>query len=144
MVKYISELFDYSFEKQLQAQFDEEVVEFVLNDKLFEELDLEYYNEIDGEALHNCAWEFINDLADNRVDIYHYTIRKWAVDNWIYVEEAMVEGLTEGETDYHKLIQIGQYYKIEQDLREDLHYLLEEIKNHTQDFYEQQQIELEL
>ena len=45
-------------------------------------------------------------LIDGAIEIYYYDLRKWAVDNWAYVEDAMSEGLTEGVTDYHKLIQI--------------------------------------
>ena len=144
MVEYISELFDYNFEKQLKTKFDDELVDFVLNDKLCMELKLYEYDEIEGEAFYDCVWDFIMELADSRVDIYYYNLRQWAVDNWEYVEDAMDEGLTEDIKDHHKLIQIGQYYKHEQDLREDLHYLMEEIKEAAKDFYEQQQIELEL
>ena len=146
MVKYISKMFNHSYVKNLNLKFDEEVVDFVINDRLFEELDLESYNDIDYDSLHNEAFAFIHELADARVEIYYYKIRQWAVDgtNWQYVEDAMDEGLTEGVTDYHKLIQIGQYYKIEQELRDNLCNLVEEIKDDAREYYEQQQIELEL
>ena len=144
MVKYICELFDYSYEKQLKAQFDANLVDFVLNDRLCMELKLHEYDDIKDGAFYDCVWDFIAELADSRVDIYYYDIRKWAVDNWSHVEDAMNEGLTEGVTDYHKLIQIGQFYKIEQDLRDDLYNLIEEIKDDAREYYEQQQIELEL
>ena len=144
MVKYICELFDYSYEKQLKAQFDANLVDFVLNDRLCMELKLHEYDDIKSDAFYDCVCGFISELADSRVDIYCYDIRKWAVDNWSHVQDAMDEGLTEGVNDYHKLIQIGQFYKIEQDLRDDLYNLIEEIKGSVKDFYEQQQIELEL
>ncbi len=51
----------------------------------------------------------LHELVDGSIDIYYHDIRKWAVDNYNYVEDAIEEGLTEGVTDYHKLIQIGQY-----------------------------------
>lgn len=51
----------------------------------------------------------LHELIDGMIDIYHYDIRKWAVDNWEHVEDAISEGLTEGVTDYHQLIQTGQY-----------------------------------
>jgi len=51
----------------------------------------------------------IDEIIDSNIDIYYIDIRKWAVDNWEYVEEAISEGLTEGVEDYHKLIQAGQY-----------------------------------
>lgn len=144
MVEYISKMFNHSYVKNLNLKFDEEVVDFVINDRLFEELELESYNDIDYDSLHNEAFDFIHQLADARVEIYYYNIRKWAVDNWQYVEDAMDEGLTEGVTNYHQLIQIGQYYKIEQELRDNLCNLVEEIKDDAREYYEQQQIELEL
>ena len=48
-------------------------------------------------------------LIDNQISIYNYDLRVWAVDNYDYIELAIDEGLTEDITDYHKLIQIGQY-----------------------------------
>ena len=56
-------------------------------------------------------------LIDGAIDVYYYDIRKWAVDNWAYVEDAMSEGLTEGVTDYHQLIQSGQYVKLSEEAR---------------------------
>lgn len=144
MVEYISKMFNHSYVKNLNLKFDEEVVDFVTNDRLFEELEFENYTDIDYDSLHIEAFDRVHELADGRVEIYYYKIRQWAVDNWTYVEDAMDEGLAEGVTDYHKLIQIGQYYKHEQYLRENLYNLLEEIKSDAKDFYEQQQIELEL
>lgn len=75
----------------------------------YKELNLDDYSD---------AWELYDDLdydgsvhelVDGMIDIYYYDIRKWAVDNWEYVEEAISEGLTDGCEDYHKLIQMGQY-----------------------------------
>ena len=51
----------------------------------------------------------LHELIDGEIDLYNYDLRVWAVDNYDYVELAIEEGLTEGVTDYHKLIQIGQY-----------------------------------
>ena len=51
----------------------------------------------------------LHELIDSAIDIYYYDLRKWAVDNYDEIEEAMEEGLAEGVTDFHKLIQIGQY-----------------------------------
>jgi hypothetical protein len=51
----------------------------------------------------------LHGLIDSAIDIYYYDLRKWAVDNYDEIEEAMEEGLAEGVTDFHKLIQIGQY-----------------------------------
>ena len=144
MVKYISEMFTHSYVKNLNLKFDEDVVDFVTTDMLFNELELEDYGAIDYDSLHNEALAYIHELADGRVEIYYYKIRQWAVDNWQYVDDAMDDGLADGVKDYHKLIQIGQYYKIERELMDNLYNLVEEIKDDAREYYEQQQIELEL
>ena len=78
------------------------------------------------------AWELyehldydgsVHQLIDGSIDIYYYDIRKWAVDNWQFVEDAIEEGLCEGVADYHKLIQAGQYMS----LREDAQQYVEEL-----------------
>ena len=52
----------------------------------------------------------LNEAIDGMIDLYYYDIRKWAVENWEYVERAIDEGLTDTENfDYHKTIQAGQY-----------------------------------
>ena len=51
----------------------------------------------------------MHELIDSYIDIYYYDLRKWAVDNWEFVEEALNEGLCRCVSDYHKLIQMGQY-----------------------------------
>lgn len=75
------------------------------------------YKELDIND-YSAAWKLydaldydgsVHQIIDNMIDIYYVDIRKWAVDNYEYVEDAIEEGLTEGVTDYHKLIQIGQY-----------------------------------
>jgi len=81
---------------------------------------------------YETMWEFfdamnyngdIDSLVDSSIDIYNYDLRKWAVENYDCIEEAMSEGLAEGVEDFHKLIQCGQwvYFKTEADR------LLEEI-----------------
>jgi len=49
-----------------------------------------------------------HEQIDSMIDIYNYDLRKWAVDNWEWCEQAVENGLTDG-TDYHKMIQCGQY-----------------------------------
>ena len=60
------------------------------------------YDELDYDGS-------VHELVDGNIDIYNRTLREWAVDNYGYVEDAIAEGLCEGETDFHKLIQAGQY-----------------------------------
>jgi len=51
----------------------------------------------------------LHGLIDSAIDIYYYDLRKWSVENYEHIEEAIEDGLAEGVTDFHKLIQIGQY-----------------------------------
>ncbi len=69
----------------------------------------------------------MHELIDSSIDIYYHAIREWAVDNWEYVEEAISEGLTEGVSDYHKLIQWGQYVQLSEEAREAVEELYTEL-----------------
>ena len=57
----------------------------------------------------------VDEIIDSHIDIYNYDLRQWAVDNYNFIEDAMDEGLAEGVTDFHKLIQCGQYVALTQD-----------------------------
>lgn len=55
--------------------------------------------------------DMISELSDSKVDIYYYDLRKWSVDNYNYIEDAISEfGIDEKNPDYHTLISQGQYY----------------------------------
>jgi hypothetical protein len=69
----------------------------------------------------------VNELIDSNIDIYYYQLRQWAVDNWAYVEDAISEGLTEGCTDYHKLIQLGQYMQLSEEASDAVEELFTEL-----------------
>ena len=70
------------------------------------------------ELYDHLDWDgSIHEIIDGNIEIYNYPLRQWAVDNWEYVEDAISEGLTEGVTDYHKLIQWGQYVKLSEEAR---------------------------
>lgn len=80
-------------------------------------LDLIEYKNIDL-AEYSDAWELYNELdydgslheiIDGNIDIYNYDLRKWAVDNYDYVDQAQDEGLTADDSDYHSRIQAGQF-----------------------------------
>ena len=75
----------------------------------YKELNLADYNEAYDlyEALDYDG--SLHELIDGMIDIYNYDLRKWAVDNYENVEDVISEGLCEGESDFHKLIQCGQY-----------------------------------
>ena len=67
----------------------------------------------------------LHEIIDSNIDVYNYDLRKWAVDNYGYIEEALEEGLAEGVTDFHSLIQCGQYVQ----LTEQAHDYIEELFN---------------
>ena len=66
--------------------------------------------ELEEELNHDGS---IDDLIDSNIDIYNYDLRKWAVDNYEYIEDAIAEGLVDTDDfDFHKAIQSGQYLKL--------------------------------
>ena len=71
----------------------------------------------------------LHEIIDSHIEIYSYDLRKWAVDNWEWVEEAMDSGIAGGDDDYHKLIQGGQYMALNQDAIEIVEDLFQEYKN---------------
>ena len=61
--------------------------------------------------LEDDSSDMVSELSDSKVDIYYYDLRKWSVDNYNYIEDAIAEfGVDEKNPDYHKMIQMGQYY----------------------------------
>lgn len=71
----------------------------------------------------------LHEIIDSYICIYYYELRQWAVDNWEFVEEAMEEGLCEGVSDYHKLIQIGQYVSLRQDALDAVQSIYDDFNN---------------
>ena len=80
------------------------------------------YHDLYEEINYNGT---IHEIIDGHIDIYYSDLRKWAVDNWEYVEEANEQGIGTNGIDYHKDIQAGQYLKFKQDAVE----IIEEIFN---------------
>ena len=76
-------------------------------DYLLSEIQPEEYNTDEIEACFNTMDNdgSVHEYIDGLIGIYYYDLRQWAVDNWEWVEEAINEGLCEGESDYHRLIQ---------------------------------------
>jgi len=72
---------------------------------------VENYHELYEELNYNGT---VHEIVDGYIDIYYYDLRKWAVDNWEYVEDANEQGIGTNGIDYHKDIQAGQYLKFEQ------------------------------
>ena len=95
-----------SFQKSLINDYSD-LIELIDN-----KLDNENIDDVTGyyELIEIIDFDgSLHQLIDSCIDIYNYDLRLWAVDNYDYIELAIDEGLTEGVTDYHKLIQIGQY-----------------------------------
>ena len=68
---------------------------------------LSYLNDEDG----NYIGDTITELADSKIDCYYHDLRKWSVDNYNYIEDAIAEfGVDTKNPDFHKMIQQGQYY----------------------------------
>ena len=51
----------------------------------------------------------VHEIIDSSIDIYYYDLRKWAVDNYDFIDEAIQSGLVAENADFHTLIQVGQY-----------------------------------
>lgn len=92
--------------------------------------------KLTGEETFTDHWELyehldfdgsVHELIDSNIDIYYYSLRRWAVENWPYVEDAINEGLTEGCTDYHELIQWGQYMQLSEEARDAVEELFTEL-----------------
>jgi hypothetical protein len=71
----------------------------------------------------------LHEIIDSHIDIYYYDLRKWSVDNWEWIEEAIASGIAGGDDDFHKLIQGGQYMALNQDAIEIVEELFQEYKN---------------
>ena len=68
----------------------------------------------------------LHEIIDSNIDIYYYDLRKWAVDNYNWIDEAIESGLTGENADFHALIQCGQYMELNQDAIEIVEELFEE------------------
>lgn len=82
--------------------------------------------------LEDDASDTISELADSKVDIYYYELRKWSVDNYSYIEDAISEfGVDTKNPDFHKMIQSGQYYAYSNEF----YTLASEFKDYIEDNY---------
>ena len=82
-----------------------EVME-LMKEKKIDVKDFNDANELYEELNYDGS---LYEIIDAQIDVYYYDLRKWSVDNYEYIEEAMNMGLCEGVTDFHILIQCGQY-----------------------------------
>jgi hypothetical protein len=51
----------------------------------------------------------LHEIVDGNIDVVYYDLRTWAVDNYNYIDQAIDEGLSTDETDFHHSIQLGQF-----------------------------------
>ena len=106
ILDYVKELKIYETLKKSDNELMKDILDLMGNHERVEGTE---YNE--SYELHEVL-DYdgsIHELVDYNIDIYYQDLRQWSVDNYNYVEEAMDEGLCEGVTDFHKLIQSGQY-----------------------------------
>jgi hypothetical protein len=71
----------------------------------------------------------ISEYCDGMIDIYYYDLRKWAVDNYGYIEEAVDEFGIGEKFDFHGVIQQGQYFAYTQEMYELVSEFLDYIEN---------------
>lgn len=72
------------------------------------ETEYELYEELDYDGS-------LQEIIDSEIDLNNYTLRKWAVENYSYIEQAQREGFLEGVQDYHTWIQVGQDLKLREE-----------------------------
>jgi hypothetical protein len=91
---------------------------------------------VDKGEVFEDAWELyehldydgsLHEIIDSNIDLYYYDLRKWSVDNYNYIEDAIEEGLCEGVSDFHKLIQCGQYLQLREEAQTAVEELFEEL-----------------
>ena len=66
----------------------------------------------------------LHELIDGHIDHYYYDLRKWSVDNFDYVNQAIDEGLTGENPEFHSMIQSGQYVCYSELMREEVEALV--------------------
>ena len=69
----------------------------------------------------------VHEIIDSNVDVYHYDLRKWAVDNWHFIDEAREMGFISENADYHQCIQSGQFLAFEQEAHQHIEELFNEL-----------------
>ena len=123
--------FDYTGEFLDKSDLSDLLSNYDFNNK--DEL-LSYLNDEDG----NYIGDNITSLADSKIDICNYDLRKWSVDNYNYIEDAISEfGINTDKPDFHQMIQRGQYYAYSNEF----YSLVDEFKDYieTLDFEEEEE-----
>lgn len=94
------------------------------SDDVVDQYDL--YNELDYDGS-------LHGLIDGAIDIYSYDLRKWSLDNYNFIEDAIEEGLCEGVSDFHKLIQAGQYVANREEMESCIEIVWDAIEDELED-----------
>ena len=109
--EYTGEFLDKSDLSDLLSNYDFNTKDELLSYLNDEDENDEDENDEDGNYIGNYIGDFITELSDSKIDICNYDLRKWAVDNYNYIEDAISEfGVNTDKPDFHQMIQRGQYY----------------------------------
>ena len=104
----------------------DELKELLLNNVNTDDTFTDYYELYD----HLDYSGGVHQIIDSNIDIYYYDLRKWAVDNYQYIEQAIEEGLVvEDNLNFHRLIECGQFVQLMDDAREYIEELFNEYGN---------------
>ena len=76
-------------------------------------------------ALDYCG--SVHEIIESYIDIYYYDLRKWAVNNWHFINEALEMGFVSENADYHESIQSGQFLAYEQEAQQHIEELFNEL-----------------
>jgi len=109
----------------LESKYKEEIIDIIddnFNDKGLDSLISFLKDSINDNGA-------VDDMIDGYIDIYYYDLRLWAVENYNYIEDALVEFGT--SKDYHQDIQMGQYLFY----REEIYSCFDEMIEHIKDNY---------
>jgi len=78
------------------------------------------------------TWNYsgiLDEIIDSYIDINYYSLRKWSVDNYEYIENAMNEFGMPEKFEWHKIIQMGQYLYYSEKIYEAIDDMIEHIKD---------------
>lgn len=97
------------------------------------DLILESIDKDDDFKTAHCLFEAldhsgsVHEIIEGHIDIYYYNLRKWAVDNWHFIDEAREMGFISENADYHQSIQSGQFLAFEQEAHQHIEELFNEL-----------------
>ena len=105
ILDYVKELNIYEVLKKSDNELMTDILDLMDN---FERDDKSFDKSYDLHEVLDYGGS-LHELVDGKIDVYYQDLRAWSVDNYNFIEEAIEEGLCEGVSDFHRLIQSGQY-----------------------------------